>query len=49
MTERLLQFAGGKVVLALEGGYNNRWGRGWGWAGRGTGRARRGHSLLFVS
>ncbi|PNW76576.1 hypothetical protein CHLRE_11g467706v5 [Chlamydomonas reinhardtii] len=24
MTERLLQFAGGKVVLALEGGYNNR-------------------------
>jgi acetoin utilization deacetylase AcuC-like enzyme len=24
MTERLLRFAGGKVVLALEGGYNNR-------------------------
>ncbi|EFJ51178.1 hypothetical protein VOLCADRAFT_120505 [Volvox carteri f. nagariensis] len=24
MTERLLRFAGGKLVLALEGGYNNR-------------------------
>ncbi|KAG2432239.1 hypothetical protein HXX76_009158 [Chlamydomonas incerta] len=24
MTERLLQFAGGKLILALEGGYNNR-------------------------
>ncbi len=25
MTERLLRHAGGRLVLALEGGYNTRW------------------------